>query len=616
MCKWLKTLKEDFSMIIWGFRMIDSIQPRYMLMKLTRDVFDASTPYVNIFMSARIINELTSGCDIRKLTLYVLLTIALNLFTAVIAELMDNVVGVKYQQFRHLYSVKLDTVILDMSYDKAEDPETHRRKQQILDNHNTAGGGLQRFMGSSSSIFHGVSTMILSITLTVEAFTTFTKEPVSGVLAFVENPAVSAAVAAVIIACAVVSTYVTSKNTKKRFTAVDRNVSTNRLYYHYIDHLENYRTGKDIRLYRQKDMLRDIFDTYVLNTKIMSNSITEYDRTANIIHAVVIMTVMVVSYAFIGLKALAGAFAVGNIIQYAGSIGRFREGLMGLMWGIGSLRTNTGQVRALKSFFEIPVKKREVGKSVERDNLQIEFRDVSFRYPGSEQYAVRNLSVKLNAGERLAVVGQNGSGKTTFIKLLCRLYDPTEGAIYLNGTDIREYDSEEYLAIFSVVFQDFNLFSFTLGQNIAASVDYDKATVEECIKQAGFYQRYGEMADKTDTYLYKDFDEGGVDISGGEAQKIALARALYKQAPFIILDEPTAALDPVAEFEIYSRFNEIVKNRTAVYISHRLSSCRFCDDIAVFHEGELIQRGTHDELLRDTGGKYRELWQSQAQYYV
>jgi ATP-binding cassette subfamily B protein len=170
--------------------------------------------------------------------------------------------------------------------------------------------------------------------------------------------------------------------------------------------------------------------------------------------------------------------------------------------------------------------------------------------------------------------------------------------------------------IFSVVFQDFKLFSFSLGQNIAASVDYDEELAERYLTEAGFAERFQEMEKGFETALYKDFEEDGVEISGGEAQKIAIARALYKDAPFIVLDEPTAALDPIAEFEIYSKFNEIVGDKTAIYISHRLSSCRFCDDIAVLHEGELIQRGSHDGLIAEEDGKYYELWNSQAQYYA
>ena len=220
------------------------------------------------------------------------------------------------------------------------------------------------------------------------------------------------------------------------------------------------------------------------------------------------------------------------------------------------------------------------------------------------------------SSDLLAVVGRNGSGKTTFIKLLCRLYDPTEGEVIMNDFNIRKYDYRQYLDLFSVVFQDYKLLAVPLGNNVASSDVWDVAKAERLLEEVGFGERYAQMPKKLDTSLYKDFDEDGVNVSGGEAQKIALARALYKDAPFIILDEPTAALDPIAEAEIYSRFDEIVGDKTAIYISHRLSSCRFCDKIAVFDQGEIVQVGTHEELLADPKGKYYELWNAQAQYYA
>ncbi len=185
----------------------------------------------------------------------------------------------------------------------------------------------------------------------------------------------------------------------------------------------------------------------------------------------------------------------------------------------------------------------------------------------------------------------------------------------MNGVNIKDYAYEEYLSLFSVVFQDFRLFSFSLGQNVASSSAYREEWVKQCLLRSGFAERLAAMPDGLETYLYKDFDKNGVEISGGEAQKIAFARALYQNAPVIVLDEPTAALDPIAEYEMYAGWDNIIRDKTAVYISHRLSSCRFCDDIAVFHHGALIQRGSHQELLAQTNGKYYELWNAQAQYY-
>lgn len=319
------------------------------------------------------------------------------------------------------------------------------------------------------------------------------------------------------------------------------------------------------------------------------------------------------------MKALAGAFGLGSVTQYVASTAKVSGGMSGLVSNIGSMRNNTPFLELVFDFLDIPDNMYRGSLTVEkrRDRkYNVEFRNVSFRYPGCDSWALRNVNMKFEIGRRLAVVGMNGSGKTTFIKLLCRLYDPTEGEILLNGIDIRKYNYREYMDIFSVVFQDFGLLSLKLGENVAGRTDYDRARVVDCLEKAGFGARLAKLRDGTETYLYKDYNKNGIDVSGGEAQKIAIARSLYKDAPFIVLDEPTAALDPVAEAEIYSKFDEIAGDKTAIYISHRLSSCKFCDEIAVFDGGSVIQHGSHAELVADTCGKYYELWHAQAQYYT
>ncbi len=212
-------------------------------------------------------------------------------------------------------------------------------------------------------------------------------------------------------------------------------------------------------------------------------------------------------------------------------------------------------------------------------------------------------------------MGQNGAGKTTFIKLLTRLYDPTEVSILLDGVNIREYDLEEYRRLFSVVFQDYRLFAFTIKENITAGNTEDKELLDEAVIQAGFEERLKKLDKGLDTSVYKSFDKEGFEPSGGESQKIALARAVYKSAPETVLDEPTAALDPMAEYDIYNRFNSLIGNKTAIYISHRLSSCRFCDNIAVFKDGKIVQFGPHDKLVGETDGEYYMMWSAQAKYY-
>ncbi|MDE7285099.1 MAG: ABC transporter ATP-binding protein/permease [Lachnospiraceae bacterium] len=326
-----------------------------------------------------------------------------------------------------------------------------------------------------------------------------------------------------------------------------------------------------------------------------------------------------VLYLYIGAKAYIGTFGVGNFFLYTGAVDRFLRAVSDLGGSISSLRQNNDYLIELYRYLDLPDDMYRGTLSVEKreDNkFEIEFRNVSFRYPGSDTYALKNVSFKFRIGERLAFVGMNGSGKTTFVKLLCRLYDPTEGQILLKGIDISKYNYDEYVKLFSVVFQDYFTFAFSLGENVSAKQDYDAEKVWSCLKKVGVGDKFSETERGLDTPLGFAYQNDGVEISGGEAQKVALARALYKDAPYIILDEPTAALDPIAEAEVYSKFNEIVEDKTAIYISHRLSSCRLADKILVFHDGEIVQQGSHDQLVTDTSGKYYELWNAQAQYYV
>ncbi len=260
-------------------------------------------------------------------------------------------------------------------------------------------------------------------------------------------------------------------------------------------------------------------------------------------------------------------------------------------------------------------KERKKQRAVLQGEHVIEFQNVSFRYSGSSTWALRNVSLTLKPGMKLAVVGENGAGKTTFVKLLTRLYDPTEGEILMDGVPIREYDYDSYMEVFSAVFQDYRLFSFSLEENVKLARPEDAGRVENALRRVGFGEKLDSLPKGIHTEVYKNFDETGFEPSGGEGQRIALARALYKDAAVVVLDEPTAALDPRAEFELYRHFDELTEGKTAVYISHRLSSTRFCDEIAVFAGGRIVERGTHEELMRRQG-RYAELFEMQAQFYV
>ena len=380
-----------------------------------------------------------------------------------------------------------------------------------------------------------------------------------------------------------------------------------------------YQNGKDVRIYGAHGLMK----RYALDNGELPEDRAEFRKISGYLGKSGFCQVVSgqllegAAYLIVGLLALAGSVTVGNVLRYAGCIRNLFGELDGLAKSVPDLFLNIRKHMSTMELLELedemykgslPVEKRRDGE------YRIEFRNVSFRYPGSDTYALKDFSMKLQVGEKLAIVGMNGSGKTTMIKLLCRLYDPEEGEILLNGVDIRKFRQEEYLKLFSVVFQDFKLFSLPLGENVAASCDYDDRKVVDCLEKANFGERLKGMKEGAGTYLYKDYEDG-VEVSGGEAQKIAIARAVCKDAPFVLLDEPTAALDPLSEYEIYTSFDRIVGSKTAIYISHRLSSCRFCERIAVFHQGQMVQTGSHEELLKDKNGKYWELWSAQAQYY-
>lgn len=324
-----------------------------------------------------------------------------------------------------------------------------------------------------------------------------------------------------------------------------------------------------------------------------------------------------ICYFFLTLMAVGGSVLVGDLVRYVACFERLTTSIQQIISNLSGFLLVARRQSSTFEFLDsegklyhgkLPVEKR-------RDNeYEIEFCDVSFRYPGSSEYALRHFSLKMRIGEKMALVGKNGSGKTTMIKLLCRLYDPTEGEIRLNGVDVRKFDYREYMKLFSVVFQDFSMFDFSVAENVAVSSEYDEDRVRECLERAGFGERLQTLEQGIRTYVGEQYDDG-VKMSGGEKQKIAIARALYRDSPFILLDEPTAALDPVAEYEIYSAFNEMVGTKTAVYISHRLSSCRFCEDIVVFDGGEIVQRGSHEKLMENEEGLYHQMWTAQAQYY-
>lgn len=327
-------------------------------------------------------------------------------------------------------------------------------------------------------------------------------------------------------------------------------------------------------------------------------------------------------YAWLLYSVVKGNMTVGNFSLYLGSAGIFTQNVNSITGSISNLMARSREVDDFRSFMDFekfsPESDEKKGIPVPKaEKYQFVFENVSFKYPRAENYALKNLNITVKGGERLAVVGLNGAGKSTFIKLMLRLYKPTEGRILLNGTDIQEFDRTSYFEVFAPLFQEVNLFAFTLAENISMQTPEktDKILAEKCLKDAGLGEKLAELSSGVDTQVLKVIYDDGVDFSGGEKQKIALARALYKDSPVVVLDEPTAALDAIAESKLYQSFDRMIGNKTAIYISHRLSSTQFCNNVAMFKDGEMIEYGTHQSLLA-AGKDYAEMWKVQAQYYV
>lgn len=570
-------------------------------------------PFITIWFSARIVDELTNHCRKDYIASYVICVITINFICIVFQNVLLHICNEKESQMWIWFEKVFSDKQMSLDYDDLEDVSIQKQRQEVEENLFMFGNGLAQLVWGTSVMVKVFINIFVALLMSGTLFISKTGERI------VDHPIWIVAILGCITLCGFSNYKATRKENSLFMKWCDNSLWFNRTFMFFGHELyTNLERAKDVRIYRQDTLaIKKIEELEAWGKAEKKNSfhMAFFPSVAGFI----VGLGNCACYLFVAIKAFLGAYGVGSVVQYVSVLTRLGDGIRDLMFMVSDNELYCAHLKKMYDYLDIPNHMYQGSLTVEKreDNeYYIEFRNVSFKYPRTENYVLRNVNLKFKIGEKLAVVGMNGSGKTTFIKLLCRLYDPTEGEILLNNVDIRKYDYKEYMSIFSVVFQDFKLFSFGLGQNVSASFHYNEELAKRCLEKAGFYERLQSMKKGLETSIYKDLDEEGVEISGGEAQKIALARALYKNAPFIILDEPTAALDPIAEYEVYSKFNEIVQDKTAIYISHRLSSCRFCDVIAVFDGGQIVQRGVHDRLLQDTHGKYYELWNAQAQYYT
>ncbi len=614
------TLKERIKITGRGIGILRRYCPGLAGGKAVSAILAALQPLLSIWISAMLINELAGERRRSYIVVYVATVVFCNFLLLLIKSIVDRITEEKEAQMWNFFGMVFADKSMTMDYADLEDTKVLQQKQEASENLFMFGNGLGQLVWGMNSLVNATVSIVLSLSLTVTLFMSDTGTK------WMDSPLWIVGIGG----CVLFGGIANAKATRKENAVFEKwckeTVWFNRAFVFYEHELaKSPERAKDVRIYNQHKAAKRGFCEMRVRDEAMGGYLCDM-ATYPALAAVVVGAGTIVCWVFVVLKASLGAFGVGSIVQYIGALGKLSTGVQDMMFVLADNAVYCRHLRGLYDYLDIPNRKEEGTLTVDSDavcngrdevygDYEIEFCNVSFRYPGAKEYSLRNLSLKFKLGKRMAIVGKNGSGKSTFIKLLCRLYDPTEGEIRLNGVDIRKYNYEEYLKIFSVVFQDFKLFSFSLGQNVATAMEYDREKAEQCLVKAGLSERLNAMPKGLDTALYKDFESEGVEISGGEAQKVALARALYKGAPIVVLDEPTAALDPLAEAEVYTKFNEIIGDKTAIYISHRLSSCKFCDEIAVFDEGTVVQRGSHEELLKETSGLYHALWTAQAQYY-
>lgn len=615
-----RTFREDWLLIKRAIGIWNEIMPRFWVWLILCIFLEALSPYFGIYMSALMVNELAGECNFETLLTLAVITAAGGFLIAVLSRIVHSQSTLKDHLRWNQHEAYLINAQNNLQYEHLENPDIVLLRSKIFASFTATGGGLFQIQWTIGSVVNNMIHIILAASLTLSMFSMAADGEFTGVLAFINSPFSAVVILALIAVNTVVSIRISSECTIKTNEAVSNLASDNTRHAAYDG-----AHGTDMIIFGLNRIVIEEFRRHQLRPKWiekMEKIQLRYGVIAILMNAVLNLSL----FLFVAAKAFIGVFGIGNFILYQGTIGQFITAVSALASEIGKLRHNNVYLEELYSFLDLPNNMYHGTLAVEkRDDIdyEIEFRDVSFKYPRTDTWALRHVSMKFKIGDKLAIVGENGSGKTTFIKLLCRLYDPNEGKILLNGIDITRYRFDEYMALFSVVFQDYTLFGFPLGENVAADCTYDAKKVRSCLIRAGLGEKLESLDNDPDARekdalkraVGKRYDNEGIDFSGGEMQKIALARALYKDAPFVILDEPTAALDPIAEAVVYENFNVLVKNKTAVFISHRLSSCRFCDNIAVFDHGELVQNGSHDTLIADEKGKYHELWHAQAQYY-
>jgi ABC-type multidrug transport system fused ATPase/permease subunit len=587
-----------FNNLLFVIRGIKEFDRELLGLMTINAIFQAVGPFVPVLMPKYIFDELTGRGSARAIISIVLIWGFVMSLSMSISQTTLNSVRNRFIRVRLCFIARFGKKFMTMDFQGLEDPDvldlSQRGDRACNDNQN----GLEGMMHRLLSIFSR----------------TFLLFGCGGIIVML-HPAI------ILALCTLLTVnFIASSRARRRDKEINDALVKVRRKLNYTGRImSDFSYGKDIRLFGMKDRITE---------KYLQEQNSWFDGSMRIqklwlqvrnISSLTNLFQEVLLYTWLCWRVIKGEMGIGDFTMYAGAIRSFSSTLGGLLDDISHIRQQNQVVSDFRAFLDYPDESlgfQRLPEDLIVKGCTLEFENVSFRYPGSKEYVLKDVSITINAGQRLAIVGLNGAGKSTFVKLMTRLYEPEEGRILLNGVDVRNYDKREYYRLFSVVFQEIQMFAFTVAENVSMS-EYGKIDffhVASCLEKVGIGEKIRALPKGIETSVFKVIDEDGIEFSGGENQKLLLARALYKDAPVVILDEPTAALDALAEEQLYGDFDRLIGDKTAVYISHRLSSTRFCDGVVMFEDGRIIERGTHKELM-DRDGRYAELFTLQAKYY-
>ena len=586
------------------YRDINKINKNILPVILLNCLFSAIEPFVFIFVSGKLVKYLIEGRAFKEIVTLSLVGAAISLAVYVIKNITENY---KMEYMDYLNCKEKNLLIKGMFNLDFKDFESKDYKDKISRHRQETdgiGGVYYETLYLLSDFVSGILTIIIAAISLGGFYKTLNQSVDIKILGERYFPLIL--LAALIILSVLLAIFRKKVEEKNEDDREEYSVKY-KIYDFYMRLLSDYESLKQIKIFDEKPFIkRELNDKFVKDGLSLDRRVSVRTAFSQAMNEFLMTGINVLFLLVLAVKAIGGLFGADALIIYYGAFKEIVDGIKLLIESVGYKKSIEPKIEILYDVIALKSENDE-GKYIEESTENaIVAKNICFAYPGSDKNALEEIDVTIKNGEKIAIVGENGSGKTTFINLLTGLYRPTSGEIFVNGkTPTLENTSKEA----GVVSQDFFLFSFMLGENVAASRDVDMKNAALALETSGFGDKY-----PLETYLYKDIDEDGVDVSGGEAQKIALARAIYGDKKLLLFDEPTSKLDPKSEMKVFESFNEVSKGKTAIFVSHRMSACKFADRIILFEKGKISAIGTHEEMIRGSE-RYREMWEAQAKYF-